>query len=152
MGSLTTEKLGDTRRRPGPRRRPRPPADDDDAPGVDVSHALDENGALVFRDLHLDDDDPGRVQPEARHGGGVVPAPATSRRSSGSRSTPPRTPPPGYLRGTFDWHLDGATDDIPIMATLLERARGRRLGGRDRVLQYVRGVRRPHATTSNSGT
>jgi alpha-ketoglutarate-dependent taurine dioxygenase len=24
-----------------------------------------------------------------------------------------------YLRGTFDWHIDGCTDDIPIMATML---------------------------------
>jgi hypothetical protein len=24
-----------------------------------------------------------------------------------------------YLRGTFDWHIDGCTDDIPIMATVL---------------------------------
>jgi alpha-ketoglutarate-dependent taurine dioxygenase len=24
-----------------------------------------------------------------------------------------------YLRGTFDWHIDGCTDDVPIMATIL---------------------------------
>jgi len=24
-----------------------------------------------------------------------------------------------YLKGTFDWHIDGCTDDIPIMATML---------------------------------
>ena len=32
---------------------------------------------------------------------------------------PAKNPAAGYLRGTFDWHLDGATDDIPIMATVL---------------------------------
>ena len=32
---------------------------------------------------------------------------------------PAKNPAAGYLRGTFDWHLDGATDNIPIMATLL---------------------------------
>jgi alpha-ketoglutarate-dependent taurine dioxygenase len=24
-----------------------------------------------------------------------------------------------YLRGTFDWHIDGCTEDVPIMATML---------------------------------
>ena len=32
---------------------------------------------------------------------------------------PAKNPVAEYLRGTFDWHLDGATDDIPIMATVL---------------------------------
>ena len=32
---------------------------------------------------------------------------------------PAKNPAAAYLRGTFDWHLDGATDDIPIMATVL---------------------------------
>ena len=32
---------------------------------------------------------------------------------------PKRNPSAAYLRGTFDWHIDGCTDDIPIMATLL---------------------------------
>ena len=32
---------------------------------------------------------------------------------------PAKNPAAEYLRGTFDWHLDGATDDIPIMATVL---------------------------------
>ena len=44
---------------------------------------------------------------------------ASTPRSSGSRSTRRRTPRPQYLRGTFDWHIDGCTDDVPIMATIL---------------------------------
>jgi alpha-ketoglutarate-dependent taurine dioxygenase len=32
---------------------------------------------------------------------------------------PAKNPAAAYLRGTFDWHLDGATDDVPIMATVL---------------------------------
>ena len=32
---------------------------------------------------------------------------------------PDRNPYADYLRGTFDWHIDGCTDDIPIMATML---------------------------------
>ena len=30
-----------------------------------------------------------------------------------------RNPSADYLRGTFDWHIDGMTEGIPIMATLL---------------------------------
>ena len=32
---------------------------------------------------------------------------------------PAKNPSAQYLRGTFDWHIDGCTDDIPIMATML---------------------------------
>jgi alpha-ketoglutarate-dependent taurine dioxygenase len=32
---------------------------------------------------------------------------------------PRKNPAATYLRGTFDWHIDGCTDDIPIMATML---------------------------------
>jgi len=32
---------------------------------------------------------------------------------------PAKNPSAAYLRGTFDWHIDGMTADIPIMATLL---------------------------------
>ena len=72
---------------------------------------------LVFRGLHLDDATQvafskrlGRVEvfgkgehPEIFR---VTLDPAKNRAAS-------------YLRGTFDWHIDGMTEDIPIMATLL---------------------------------
>lgn len=32
---------------------------------------------------------------------------------------PAKNPTAPYLRGTFDWHIDGCTDDVPIMATML---------------------------------
>ncbi len=32
---------------------------------------------------------------------------------------PTRNPAAAYLKGTFDWHIDGCTDDVPIMATML---------------------------------
>ena len=32
---------------------------------------------------------------------------------------PAKNPAATYLRGTFDWHIDGCTEDIPIMATVL---------------------------------
>ena len=30
-----------------------------------------------------------------------------------------KNPAAAYLKGTFDWHIDGCTDDVPIMATML---------------------------------
>ena len=80
--------------------------------------ALEANGALVFRGLHLDDET--QVAFSRKLGTGrEASARASTRRSSGSPSTRRRTRRPQYLRGTFDWHIDGCTDDIPIMATML---------------------------------
>ena len=90
---------------------------DDEALAASTLEALDEHGVLVFRGLHLDDATQvafskrlGRVEvfgkgehPEIFR---VTLDPAKNRAAS-------------YLRGTFDWHIDGLTEDIPIMATLL---------------------------------
>ena len=79
--------------------------------------ALEANGVLVFPDLHLDDATQvafsrllGKVELFNK---GELPEifivtldPARNRSAA-------------YLRGTFDWHIDGCTDDIPIMATML---------------------------------
>jgi alpha-ketoglutarate-dependent taurine dioxygenase len=93
----------------------------DDAVPSAVMDALEENGVLVFRGLHLD--------PEAqvafcRKLGQVDTSPGhhpvegiyrvtldTSKNSSAD-----------YLRGTFEWHIDGCTplgDEFPQMATVL---------------------------------
>lgn len=79
--------------------------------------ALEEHGALVFRDLHLDDDTQiefsGRLGEVERVGKGerpeifVVSLDPTQNRAA------------EYLKGTFFWHIDGMTEEIPIMATLL---------------------------------
>jgi alpha-ketoglutarate-dependent taurine dioxygenase len=90
---------------------------DDETLPARTLEALDEHGVLVFRDLHLDDATQvafskrlGRVEvfgkgehPEIFR---VTLDPAKNRAAS-------------YLRGTFDWHIDGMTEDVPIMATLL---------------------------------
>jgi len=82
-----------------------------------VLDALDANGVLAFRGLHLDDADQvafskrlGRVE---SFGAGEHP--------EIYRVTldPQKNPHADYLRGTFDWHIDGMTEDIPIMATVL---------------------------------
>ena len=89
---------------------------DDDLPRWTLE-ALEANGALVFRGMHLDDETQvafsrklGTVE---KLGQGehpeifLVTLDASKNRSA------------AYLKGTFDWHIDGCTDDIPIMATML---------------------------------
>jgi alpha-ketoglutarate-dependent taurine dioxygenase len=80
--------------------------------------ALDANGVLVFRGLHLDDQTQvtfskrlGRV--ETFHMDDQLP--------EIFRVTldPQKNPSAQYLKGTFYWHIDGMTEDIPILATLL---------------------------------
>src|SRR5262245_15882417 len=89
--------------------------DDPDLP-EQLHDALEANGALVFRELHIDD--PTQVAFSRRLGSVEV--------FSGDppeifRVTldPAKNRAAAYLRGTFDWHIDGCTDDIPIMATIL---------------------------------
>jgi alpha-ketoglutarate-dependent taurine dioxygenase len=78
---------------------------------------LEANGALVFRDLHLDD----ATQVAFSKKLGKVEIFGKGEHPEIFRVTldPAKNPVADYLRGTFDWHLDGATDDIPIMATVL---------------------------------
>ena len=89
---------------------------DDELPGLTLD-ALDAHGALVFRGLHIDDESQvafskrlGRV--ETFPGG---PIPEILRVTL----DPAKNKAAAYLKGTFDWHIDGLTEDVPIMATLL---------------------------------
>jgi alpha-ketoglutarate-dependent taurine dioxygenase len=79
--------------------------------------ALDAHGALVFRGLHLDD----ATQVAFSQRLGRVEALGKGEYPEIFRVTldPAKNPSAAYLRGTFDWHIDGMTEDIPIMATLL---------------------------------
>ena len=91
-------------------------ASDDSLPAWTLD-ALEANGALVFRGLHLDDKSQVAFSRKLGHveklGQGEFPEiflvtlDKTKNRSA------------QYLKGTFDWHIDGCTDDIPIMATML---------------------------------
>jgi alpha-ketoglutarate-dependent taurine dioxygenase len=78
---------------------------------------LDENGALVFRDLHIDD----ATQVAFSKQLGTVEVFGSGEHPEIFRVTldPSKNPLAEYLRGTFDWHIDGCTEDIPIMATVL---------------------------------
>jgi alpha-ketoglutarate-dependent taurine dioxygenase len=89
--------------------------------------SLEDHGVLVFRGLHLDDERQvafsrrlGRVE---KLGRGEYP--------EIFRVTldPSRNPAAAYLKGTFWWHIDGCTDDIPIMATMLSAHEVAEAGG-----------------------
>ena len=78
---------------------------------------LEAHGVLVFREIHVDDE----VQvafarrlgePETFAANAIPEVFVVSLDPAKSRSA-------DYLRGTFDWHIDGMTEDIPIMATML---------------------------------
>jgi alpha-ketoglutarate-dependent taurine dioxygenase len=79
--------------------------------------ALDTHGALVFRGLHIDD----ATQVAFSKMLGRVEVFGRGENPEIFRVTldPAKNPAAAYLRGTFDWHIDGCTDDVPIMATLL---------------------------------
>jgi len=89
----------------------------DDTLGEECLQLLDQYGVLVFRELHPDDD----AQVAFSRKLGTVEKVGRGESTEIFRVTldPAKNPAADYLKGTFDWHIDGMTDDIPIMATLL---------------------------------
>jgi alpha-ketoglutarate-dependent taurine dioxygenase len=89
----------------------------DDALAPEILELLDRHGVLVFRELHLDDE----TQVAFSRRLGKVEKVGRGDNAEIFRVTldPAKNPAADYLKGTFDWHIDGMTDDIPIMATLL---------------------------------
>jgi alpha-ketoglutarate-dependent taurine dioxygenase len=93
----------------------------DDSLAGTIMDALEENGVLVFRGLHLDPES----QVEWCHKLGEIdmtpghhPVPGIYRVTLDTS----KNPMADYLRGTFDWHIDGCTpskDVPPIKASLL---------------------------------
>lgn len=79
--------------------------------------ALEAHGALVFRGLHADD--AAQVAFSKRLGRVEVFGKGEHPEIFRVTLDPTKNRAAGYLKGTFDWHIDGMTDDIPIMATLL---------------------------------
>jgi alpha-ketoglutarate-dependent taurine dioxygenase len=89
----------------------------DDGLAGECLELLDRHGVLVFRELHLDDD----AQVAFSRKLGTVEKVGRGDHAEIFRVTldPAKNPAADYLKGTFDWHIDGMTDDIPIMATVL---------------------------------
>ena len=100
-----------------------------------VHSTLEATGVLVFRELHLDD--ASHIAFSKRLG--KVEVFGTGENAEIFRVTldPAKNPVAAYLRGTFDWHIDGLTDDIPIKATLLAaHGQGGAGGYRDKSFRY----------------
>jgi alpha-ketoglutarate-dependent taurine dioxygenase len=91
----------------------------DDSVPDECLELLDRHGVLVFRDLHLDDET--QVAFSRKLGTVEKVGRGDKDKTEIFRVTldPAKNPAAEYLKGTFDWHIDGMTDDIPIMATLL---------------------------------
>jgi alpha-ketoglutarate-dependent taurine dioxygenase len=95
----------------------------DDSTAREVLDALEEHSVLVFRELCLDD--AAQVAFSRKLGEVVI----LGSRTPGPDNPYPeifevtlnrnRNPVADYLKGTFFWHIDGATDEIPTKASLL---------------------------------
>ncbi|MGB5794676.1 MAG: TauD/TfdA family dioxygenase [Mycolicibacter algericus] len=105
---------------------------DDDHLSAAVLEALEHNGVLVFRDLHLEPTDQvafcGRLgsvdfSSDGHHEvAGIYPITLNSAKNSAA----------SYLRATFDWHIDGCTpmgDECPQKATVLSAVQVAERGG-----------------------
>jgi len=104
----------------------------DDALGTAILDALEDNGVLVFRGLHLEP----RAQVEFCRRLGEV-----DFSSDGHHAVPGIYPitmdktknkSAAYLKGTFDWHIDGCTptnDECPQKATILSAVQVAQRGG-----------------------
>jgi alpha-ketoglutarate-dependent taurine dioxygenase len=91
--------------------------EDDDLPAW-ILETLDANGVLLFPCLHLDDH--AHVAFSKRLGR-VETFPINRELPEIFRVSldPAKSLAAAYLKGTFAWHIDGMTEDVPIMATLL---------------------------------
>jgi alpha-ketoglutarate-dependent taurine dioxygenase len=96
----------------------------DPATGMALRTLLVDRGVLVFKELHLTDEQQVTL---ASHLGAL--------RAEGEKGIFKITLDQGanaqadYLKGSFNWHLDGTHDDVPIFASLLSGRRLSREGG-----------------------
>ena len=119
----------------------------DDSVGASVLDALEDNGVLVFRGLHLDpvaQVDFCRRLGEIDHssdGHHPVPGiyPITLDKSKNASAA--------YLKATFDWHIDGCTplgDECPQKATVLSAVQVAEWGGETEFANSYAEIGRAH--------
>jgi alpha-ketoglutarate-dependent taurine dioxygenase len=96
----------------------------DDAAITRCLEALRWRGVLLVRGAHLDD---AAQLAFSRKLGDVV---ALGGREIFTVSLDPaKSPQAEYLKGTFNWHIDGTTDDVPVQATTLTARHVAAVGG-----------------------
>lgn len=82
--------------------------------------ALERRGVVIYREADLADDD---LVAFSRLLGQVVPLPMgghpTHTEIQRITRDPSKSPLAAYREGTFHWHIDGTTDQVPNKATLL---------------------------------
>jgi alpha-ketoglutarate-dependent taurine dioxygenase len=86
--------------------------------------ALKWRGVLLIRDLHLDDE----AQLAFSRSLGEVLAPGGMDIYTVTLDTS-KNPQADYLRGTFHWHIDDTTSDVPAKATMLTARHVAMVGG-----------------------
>jgi alpha-ketoglutarate-dependent taurine dioxygenase len=89
----------------------------DEALPVAVMQALEEHGVLVFPELHIDDDTQIAFSKRLDDVGKAEPAAPPSIYTVSL--DPDKSNTAAYTLGTFNWHIDGAQDDVPTKATTL---------------------------------
>lgn len=82
-----------------------------------VMEALEEHGVLVFPELHIGDDTQIALSKRLDDVGKAEPAPPPSIYTVSL--DPEKSHTAAYTLGTFNWHIDGAQDDVPTKATTL---------------------------------
>lgn len=92
--------------------------------GDEIRELLQRRGVLVIRGLHLDNERQlafsrslGRVQPQGQ--GGIFKITIDPRENPGAE----------YVKGSFFWHIDGASDDVPNFAAMLSAKKLSTTGG-----------------------
>lgn len=94
------------------------------AEAKEIRRLLEARGVLVFRRLDLDD----RAQVQFARTLGEVEDRGEDHIFKVSLDTNENAKAI-YLKGTFDWHIDGTTDDVPTLATMLTAKRLAPVGG-----------------------
>ncbi|MFW0785577.1 TauD/TfdA family dioxygenase [Gordonia sp. CPCC 206044] len=97
---------------------------DDPAVIARCLEALKWRGVLLIRGLHLDD--PAQVAFSKQLGPVLAPA---GKEVFTVSLDPTKTPSAEYLKGTFHWHIDDTTNDVPAKATMLTARHVAMVGG-----------------------
>lgn len=90
-----------------------------------LTEALKWRGVLLFRGLNLDDD----AQLAFSRNLGQLVQPVPGHEIFTVSLDPAKSPSAEYLKGTFSWHIDDTTNDIPAKATVLTCRHVAAIGG-----------------------